>query len=81
MFSMSGPFNEEFAKKNNASLHVLFGVPKPDGSTRPIRNSSDKNEVGFSINVLLNPNLCTVECTQTKKVVETVRSPDKDAWL
>ena len=37
-----GPFTKTFAKENNASLHMLFGVPKPDGTTRPILNLSDK---------------------------------------
>ena len=76
-----GPFDKSFAKKNNALLHMLFGVPRPDGTTRPILNLSDKKEVGFSINDLLDPTLCTVEYAQTKQVVETVRALGKGAWL
>ena len=60
---------------------MLFGVPKQDGSTRPILNLSDKKNVGFSINDLLDPALCTVEYAQTKQVVQTVRALGKNAWL
>ena len=76
-----GPFDKTYAKQNGVSLHMLFGVPKPDGSTRPILNLSDKKGIGFSINELLNPSLCTVEYAQTKQVVETVRALGKNAWL
>ena len=60
---------------------MLFGVPKPDGSTRPILNLSDKTKFNYSINNLIDPNLCTVEYAQTKQVVETVRALGKNAWL
>ena len=60
---------------------MLFGVPKPDGSTRPILNLSDKKHVGYSINDKLDPSLCTVEYCQTKQVVETVQALGKNAWL
>ena len=40
-----GPFDEKQAKKNNASLHMLFGIPKPDRSTRPIMNFSDEKHM------------------------------------
>ena len=52
---------------------MLFGVPKPDGSTRPILNLSDKKIFHYSINDIIDPKLCTVEYAQTKQVVETVR--------
>ena len=60
---------------------MLFGVPKPDGSTRPILNLSDKTKFNYSINNLIDPILCTVEYAQTKQVVETVRALGKNAWL
>ena len=60
---------------------MLFGVPKPDGTTRPILNLSDKKNIGISINQMLDPSLCTVEYAQTKQVVETVRALGKNAWL
>ena len=56
---------------------MLFGVPKPDGSTRPILNLSDKKIFHYSINDLIDPKLCTVEYAQTKQVVETVRALGK----
>ena len=60
---------------------MLFGVPKPDGSTRPILNLSDKKLFNYSINDIIDPDLCTVEYAQTKQVVETVRALGKNAWL
>ena len=47
-----GPISEEFAKRNNVSIHMLFGVPKPDGTTRPILNLSDKKVIEYCINDL-----------------------------
>ena len=76
-----GPYDLNYAKDNNITLHMLFGVPKPDGSTRPILNLSDKTFFNYSINNLIDPNLCTVEYAQTKQVVETVRALGKNAWL
>ena len=76
-----GPFNEDYAHNNNITLHMLFGVPKPDGSTRPILNLSDKSIFNYSINNLIDPDLCTVEYAQTRQVVETVRALGKNAWL
>ena len=75
-----GPFDKQYAKDNNISLHMLFGVPKPDGTTRPILNLSDKSGLGFSLNELLDPSLCTVEYAQTKQVVEIVRALGPNAW-
>ena len=76
-----GPFDKKYAKKNNVTLHMLFGVPKPDGTTRPILNLSDKRGLGFSINDVLDPSLCTVEYAQTRQVVQIVRALGKKAWL
>ena len=42
-----GPFDHKFAKENNASLHMIFGVAKPDGTTRPLLNLSDSKGLGF----------------------------------
>ena len=60
---------------------MLFGVPKPDGSTRHILNLSDKTTFHYSINNLIDPKVCTVEYAQTKQIVETVRALGKNAWL
>ena len=38
-----GPLDRNHAKRNDITLHVLFGVPKPDGSTIPILNLSDEH--------------------------------------
>ena len=76
-----GPFDKSYAEANGVTLNMLFGVPKPDGSTRPILNLSDDKGIGFSINNLLDPTLCTVEYAQTKQVVQTVRALGKNAWL
>ena len=62
-----GPFDKNYAEKNNITLHMLFGVPKPDSSTRPILNLSDKKIFHYSINDLIDPKLCTVEYAQTKQ--------------
>ena len=76
-----GPYNKDYAIKNNITIHMLFGVPKPDGSTRPILNLSDKSKFNYSINNIIDPDLCSVEYAQTKQVVETVRALGKNAWL
>ena len=76
-----GPFDEDYAIQNNITIHMLFGVPKPDGSTRPILNLSDKSNYNYSINNIIDPDLCSVEYAQTKQVVETVRALGKNAWL
>ena len=33
-----GPIDETYARQRGITLNQLFGVPKPDGSTRPILN-------------------------------------------
>ena len=76
-----GPFDLDYAYRNKITLHMLFGVPKPDGSTRPILNLSDKTLLNYSINNIIDPELCTVEYAQTKQVVETVRALGRNAWL
>ena len=40
---------------------MVFGVPKPDGSTRPILNLSDETTFNYSMSNLIDPKLCTVE--------------------
>ena len=60
---------------------MLFTVPKLDGSTRHILNSSGTMLFDHSINDIIDPELCTVEYAQTKQVVETVRALGKNAWL
>ena len=76
-----GPIPTQFALKNNLTLNMLFGVPKPDGSTRPILNLSDKKGLKNSVNELLSSELCTVSYAQFKEVVEIVKALGKDAWL
>ena len=51
---------------------MLFGVPKFDGSTRPILNLFDQTKFNYCINNLMDPKLCMVDYAQTKQVVETV---------
>ena len=60
---------------------MLFGVPKPDGSTRPILNMSDSSIFQFCVNEFLNPELCTVEYAQFKECVSIVNSLGKGAYL
>ena len=72
-----GPFDANYAKRNNITSHMLFGFPKPDGSTRRILNLSDETMFNHSINNLIDPNLCTVEYAQTKQIVETVLALEK----
>ena len=61
-----GSFDKTYAEKNGVTIHMVFGVSKLDGSTRPILNLSDKKWLTFSINDLLHTNLWTVEYVQTK---------------
>ena len=60
---------------------LLFGVPKPDGSTRHILNLSDETTFNHSTKNLIHLKSCTVEHAQTTQVVETVRALGKNAWL
>ena len=53
-------------KKNDITLHILFDVPKHDGSKISILNLSDETTFNYSINNLTDPKLCTVECAQPK---------------
>eukprot|EP01083_Nonionella_stella_P042829 115600_1 len=69
------------AKHNNVTLNMLFGVPKPDGSTRPILKLSDKSGFGFSVNDRLDSNLCTVEYVQQKELIQTVKLMGPGAYL
>ena len=73
--------DENYSKRNDVTLQMLFGVPKPDGSTRPILNRSDEMKLDHSPNNLIDPKLCTVKHAQTKQVVETVLTLGKNAWL
>ena len=68
-----GPFN--------VTLNMLFGVPKPDGSTRLMPNMSDSIGLPNSVNDILSPDFCTVQCAQFKKVVEIVKALGKNHWL
>ena len=76
-----GLFTKQYAVDNNISVHMLFGIPKTDGSTRPTLNLSDDRSIGFSVNNCLDHNLCTVEHAQTKEIIERVRDLGKNAWL
>ena len=76
-----GPYDMKYAQRHNVTLNMLFGIPKPDTSTRPILNMSDKSKIGYSVNDKLDPKLCTVEYAQTKQVVETVKALGIGAWL
>ena len=60
---------------------MLFGVPKPDGTTRPILNLSDRKGLSHCINELLDEELCTVEHAQLKECVEIVNALGPDAFL
>ena len=75
-----GLFDENYAKRNNVTLHMLLGVPKHDASTKPILNFSDETKFNYSVNDLIDSKLCTVEYAQTKQVVETVRVSGKNGW-
>ncbi|MCP4911012.1 MAG: hypothetical protein GY907_09930, partial [Bacteroidetes bacterium] len=76
-----GPISNVHAHTVGITLNMLFGVPKPDGSTRPILNMSDKSVFNYSVNDLLDPLLCTVEYAQMREVVHIVRALGKGAYL
>ena len=77
-----GPFTMEEAHEMNGTLHLLFGVPKPDGRTRPILHMSDKSVLGYSVNDRLDSRWCTVEYIQQKECIETLLAAGKGclAW-
>ena len=76
-----GPIPWNTARKMRVTLNMLFGVPKPDGSTRPILNLSDKSKRTHSVNEKLQPELCTVEYVQQKELIHTVKALGKGAYL
>ena len=76
-----GPISRKVAEDNNVTLNMLFGVPKPDGSTRPILNLSDTAGTKDCINNHLNPELTTVEYVQQKELIYTILAMGKGAYL
>ena len=56
-----GSVNMLYAKRKNVTLHMLFGVPKPDASTRLIFNLSDEIKLDYSLSNLIDLELCTIE--------------------
>ena len=76
-----GPIPWNTARKMKVTLNMLFGVPKPDGSTRPILNLSDKSKRKKSVNEQLKPNLCTVEYVQQKELIHMIKALGKGAYL
>ena len=79
-WSSFGSFDVNYAKRNNITLPMLFGVPKAEVSTRRILNLSDETTFKHSINNLIDPKFSTVEHAQTKQVIETVWALGKNAW-
>ena len=57
---VSGSFDVNYARRNDITLHMLFGVLKLDGYTRHILNISDETKFNHSINDLMDPKSCTV---------------------
>ena len=76
-----GPIDETYARQRGITLNQLFGVPKPDGSTRPILNLSDDNLLNYSINDLLDEDWCSVEYIQTHELVQIVSALGVGAYL
>lgn len=76
-----GPFPFSEAQQQGVTLNMIFGRPKPDGTTRPILNLSDKTQQGYSINDELDKDLCTVEYVQQKELIETIKALGKGSYL
>ena len=79
--TVMGPLCDSIISTKNVTINRLFGVPKPNGDTRPILDLSDKTDTGFSVNDCLFERVCTVEYAQTREVVEIVQALGKNAWL
>jgi hypothetical protein len=79
--TVMGPIPKEEVINLGITMNRLFGVPKPNGDTRPILDNSDKTQVGHSLNDCFYAEVCTVEYAQTKEVVEIVSALGKNAWL
>ena len=56
-----GPIPYETAKNNNIVINKIFGVPKPNGDTRPILNLKDNSVTGEYVNNHLYDAVCTTE--------------------
>ena len=76
-----GPISFSQARRLNMTLNMLFGVPKPDGSIRPILNNSDASFLGFSVNDNIIESFKTVEYIQPKELIEIIMTMGKNAWL
>ena len=76
-----GPIDSATAQQWGLTLNQIFGVPKPDGSTRPILNLSDDDILHYSVNDLLDPSWCTIEYIQTKELIQIVSALGPNAYL
>ena len=76
-----GPLPLAKARAMHLTTNMLFAVPKPDGTSRPILNLADKSIWGFSVNDILLPKWCTVEYIQQLEIIELLRALGPKAWL
>ena len=76
-----GPIPLDIAIKNNIVINMIFGVPKPNGDTRPILHLSDKPTTNAAVNQFLDSSMCTVEYVQFRELVETIRALGTNAFL
>ena len=78
---ISGPYSESEARKIGVTASPAFGVPKPDGSTRPVIDYSNKTPSGQSVNSTQLASHTSVQYVSLKSIIATAYSIGPSAWL
>ncbi len=77
-----GPFSKKEAARRNLIVNPIHGVPKPDGSVRPvINNSYPKRQYHLSVNGHIIEPLKTVQYPSLRSIVTNIDREGKGAWV
>ena len=78
---ISGPYSRAQAHKLQVTASPAFGVPKPDGSTRPVIDYSNKGPSGESVNSQQREEYASVKYVSLKSIVAMTYTVGPSAWL
>ena len=76
-----GPFDKAEATRRGIVTNMLFHVPKPDGTSRPILHCSDPGTNGIRLNKHVQHKWQTVEYVQQKELIEILIAAGRNAYL